>query len=109
MKDIKTLKDFIKYCKSVSEDSNELFLITIFASQLSKEELLSDIEECLSIYYKWLKITINQELYLDAVIIRNAREAEIKHYIDLGKALKKPIKGEIELLNNKLRYIYLGF
>jgi hypothetical protein len=108
MKDISNLHDFVDYCESVNCDSNELFLLSILASQLTKEELMEDITECLTIYYKWLKESINEELYDFSQIINEAREAEITHYNQLAFAiLKKNIIKDIRSIDNELKNTYL--
>lgn len=104
MKNITTLTDFIKYCESVIEDSNELFLLSILAANLTKEELLIDVEKCLKIYYKWLKKAEQAEAFHLCAIIWKAHGQEITHYNQLGKAvLKKSIAKDIKAIDNKLK------
>ena len=108
MEEIKNLYDFVKYCESVGEENNDMFLISILAANLSKEELLQDIRKCLTIYYKWLQEAVEKEFYIMADKIWTAKGYEIKHYCTLGKIVtKKSIKADIQAIDEELRQQYL--
>ena len=109
MEEIKNLYDFVKYCESVGEENNDMFLISIFAANLTKEELLQDIRKCLTIYYKWLKVAVDSEYYLMADKIWTAKDYEIKHYCTLGKMInKKSINQKIIIeIDEELKQEYL--
>lgn len=113
MKKFKQITDFIKYCENINENNDEnpeFFLISILAASLTKEELLNDAEEALNEYYKWLKVSIDTESYYSAGCIFSAKEAEMAHYTDLGKAvLKKTIKKDIIALDKSIKLKILGY
>ena len=110
MKDITNLYDFVKYCETVIEDSNDFFLLTyITAANLSEEELLDDVKDALSIYYGWMSQAVGLEFYLMADTISKALREEIKHYDSLSKlVVKKSLIIEINAIDNDLRNQYLS-
>jgi hypothetical protein len=113
MQKFTSISKFVEYCEVINEnsdDSVEFFLISTLAASLTKEELLKDAEEALKEYYKWLKVAVETESYYTAGTIFNAKEAEMAHYIDLGKAvLKKTIKKDIINLDKSIKLKYLGY
>jgi len=113
MQKFKTITNFVDYCENINEnqdDSVEFFLISTLAASLTKEELLSDAGEALKEYYKWLKMAIDTESFYIAGTIFSAKEAEMAHYMDLGKAvLKKTIKKDIIALDKAMKLKYLGY
>jgi len=113
MKKFTSITKFVDYCNEINEnqdDSAEFLLISVLAASLSKEELLSDAEETLKEYYKWLKMAVETESFYIAGTIFNAKEAEMAHYIDLGKAvLNKKIKKDITNLDKAMKLKYLGY
>lgn len=103
MQHFDNLLEFVAYCETVTEDTNDLFLISALAAHLTKEDLLDDVYRCLDVYYFWLKEAINQELYYMAAQIVTAKQAEIEHYIELANAvLKQDIKQDIIQIDTKL-------
>lgn len=108
MKKFDNLLQFITYCESVEEDNNDLFLISMLASHLTKEEFLNEVFRCLDVYYFWLKQAIKEEMYYMAAQIVTAKQCEIEHYILLAQAVirEEDIKQDIINidieLNNKI-------
>jgi hypothetical protein len=113
MKKFKSITKFVDYCEEINEnqdDSVEFFLISTLAATLTKEELLLDAEEALNEYYKWLSIAVDSESFYVAGTIFNAKESEMAHYMDLGKAvLKKTIKKDIINIDKAIKLKYLGY
>lgn len=108
MKNFKTLYDFHKYCEDVNEDSNDFFMIALCTSTISEQELLDDVSECLTIYYKYLKEAVDGEFYKMAHDINLAVKAEVAHYTRLGKALyKKSMKKQINAIGEEIKQKYL--
>jgi hypothetical protein len=103
MQHFDNLLQFVAYCETVTEDTNDLFLISALAAHLTKEDLIDDVNRCLEVYYFWLKEAINQELYYMAAQIVTAKTEEINHYIKLANAvLKQDIKADIIQVDAKL-------
>lgn len=113
MEKFKSITKFVEYCEGINEnkdESPEFFLISVLAATLTKEELLHDANEALNEYYKWLKVAVDTESYYSAGCIFSAKEAEMSHYTDLGKAvLKKTIKKDIINLDKAMKLKYLGY
>ena len=109
MQKFTNLKQFNSYCKEVEEADNDLFLLSGLAFQMSKDELLDDIYNCLSVYYFWLQQSINEEKYEIAGQIVTSKNVEIEWYIEFTYAiLKNNIKNEIIGIDNYLNDLYLS-
>lgn len=110
MKSFDNLLEFVAYCESVEEDNNDLFLITMLAAHLRKDDFLNEVFRCLDVYYFWLKVAINQELYYLAAQIVTAKQYEIEHYIILAQAVLKEedIKKDIINIDTELNKEILG-
>ncbi len=110
MNNIKDLKTFARYCETVIEDSNDLFLIAILASAISKEEFLIDVKKCLKKYYQWLTIAIIEEEYMICGEIWTAHRYEMEHYMKLARAIfKESLRKEIIDIDIKLKEFYLKY
>lgn len=110
MQHFDNLLEFIAYCESVEEDNNDLFLISMLAAHLTKQEFLNEVFRCLDVYYFWIKEAINQELYYLAAQIVTAKQYEIDHYILLAQAVirEEDIKQDIINIDTQLNTERLG-
>lgn len=110
---ISNLNEFIDYCNILihedqDEDTTEWFLHLI-AQGATRDEIISDMNINLGIYYKWLGIAQKREEYLKCGTIWNALEIENQHYYNLGKhLLNKSIKKEIDEINETLKRKHLN-
>ncbi len=108
MEQFKTLTSFVEYCESIAEESNEFWLLSSLAANLTKEELLDDMKDCLEVYFKWTHVAVEEEMYLCAGLIWSAMEHEMDHYEQLGRALYKvSIKKDINKITKDLKMKYL--
>lgn len=108
MEDLRKLTEFISYCEEVKQETNDLWLLSLIAANSTKEEFLQDITKSLETYYKFLQISIKNEMYLNAGTIWNAKSIEMDHYNELGLSVfKKSIKKDINLIDKKLKLKYL--
>lgn len=109
LNNITNLYDFTKYCETVLEDSNDLFVLELLGSRLNPTELLQDMANALGIYYMYLNEAIEEEMYLVADLINKAKEAEKTHYRTLIEAiLKEDYSVDINKIDNKLAALYLN-
>jgi hypothetical protein len=108
MQNFKNINEFIKYCKDVQSDENDLFLLSGLASQLTEDELLDDMFECIKTYYIYLVECIRQERYEDCMQIIAGKNAEIKWYITLSQALHHENKEDILAMDVYLNDKFLG-
>jgi len=108
MQKIRNLYDFVNYCEGINEDNNDFFLISLLTATINQEELLADVRESLTVYYKWLKEAVDGEFFLFAETINKAHKAEIDHYIKLSKSMyKNSLKKEIKAIDEELKAKYL--
>lgn len=113
MKHFKTLTEFITYCEdvcSMDENNDEFFLLTILAnvSTVTKERILEDLNKCLTVYYEWLKLAINEEMYLNAAQIVLAKQCELEHFITLSNVvIREDITEDVIALDLLLNETYL--
>ena len=111
--DIKHLQDFLKYCEDVIEidkegTAEEDWFAFIVAKQATAEQLLWDAKETLTIYYQWLRVQQDQQLFHLCTIIHKSLEIENKHYKALLKSIfKVSYTKQIDALNQELKQQYL--
>lgn len=113
----KNLLEFISYCEEVCEnieDTQDLFILSTIASAsyVNLERLLEDAAITLNLYYHWLQIAIEQEMYMCAAQIVTAKQCEIEHYIQLANNVipedKEQFKYAIIELDAQLNNQYLS-
>lgn len=113
--EIKRLDKFVEYCEEVIENdkdeslSQDWVLLTLMGvSKITKDELLSEIEATLTIYYVWLAEAITLEFYNFASIIRDTISIEIRHYLLLANGSSLKINDAVAELNKRLKKTYLN-
>ena len=113
----RNLLEFISYCEEVCEnieDTQDLFILSTIAtaSYVNIERLLEDAATSLNLYYHWLQIAIEQEMYMCAAQIVTAKQCEIEHYIQLANNVipedKEEFKNQIIALDIILNDQYLS-
>lgn len=115
MKAFKNLTNFLKYCEEVcsysDNDDDEFIILAALAeaSYLTPEKLIEDVEITLHVYYTFLVQSIQEEMYMCAAQIVEAKQCEIEHYINLGNSVLPldNLKESIINVDKKLNQQYL--
>ena len=109
MKKFRDLNDFVTYCESVNNRSNDFYLLSsLIQLTANEDELMYDIYECLEEYYFFLRQAVDAELYLLCGIIFSASEVEIAEYKQVCKQiLGKSYAKTIDHINLKLKEKFL--
>ena len=94
MQTFKNLYDFIEHCEDVilesqEEDKEEFAILAVMANAnyMNLERLLNDAKITLNFYYSYLEESVKEELFNFAVLIVQAKNIEIQHYIKLAKTI----------------------
>jgi hypothetical protein len=119
MQTFKNLYEFIGHCEEVIEEAKEvnendfaLLAVMAQANYMNPERLINDARITLSVYYDFLKESIEEEMFDFAVLIVDAKNIEIEHYIHLAKTIMpddaKHFKKQIIALDLILNDHYLS-
>ena len=105
----KNLLEFISYCETVTEETNDIWLLSILAASSTQQEFLNDTKKSLEVYHKFLYEAVDEEMYLNAGCIYQAMQFEIDHYKELGRAIfKKSVSKEINAICEALKNKYIN-